>query len=207
MRFRFGAKPLESTEFDSLAGRMYALPRMSNNPADRWFIGAGSIFYSTSSRVIFGQRLYNLVTDNQRLALAAHELVHIRERDARYASRHVTIPAVTGFLTFFLISYAFWHLLLASLLVSLFGWIFLLLIFLASIGSWRKKIELRCDVIAATFVDGQDLIAGLRIQDSLIPRNRKRGFSYRLATKMTPYPSLGEREEAINHVTTKNGLG
>ena len=204
LRLRFAARPFESSELDSLVSRMSVLEKMSTNPKDRWFIGRGSAAYSSKTRVIFGRRFYERLTEAQRLAVAAHELVHIREGDAGYAERHVTIPALVCWLGPFLVSLALWRIFFVAAILGLVGLELCLFSSIYSIRGWRRAAELRCDVVAASFVDGQDLIAALRILDAFISPAQRRGLSYRLAHWMLPYPSLGEREEAIGRVTKES---
>ena len=126
--------------------------------------------------------------------------------DVRYAERHVTFPALIGGLGTFLVSFAVWHTLIAALFLALLGWLFCFIFSIVLVRRWRRAIELRCDVVAASYVDGQELISALRIQDSLISPKQRRGLSYWMASRMFPYPSLSEREEAISRLIKENGL-
>jgi Zn-dependent protease with chaperone function len=198
LRFRFGAKPFQSSELDALAERMNVQTKMSSNSGDRWFIGLGTIAYSTKTRVIFGMRLYERLDGSQRSCVAAHELVHIREGDHGFAERRVTIQSALGAVGIFFISLAIWRVPLASAFLALLGWLVLLILSILLISGWRRNAELRCDTLAALYTDGSQLIAALRIQEALVNTSHRRGLIHWIMNKMFPYPTLAERIEAIS---------
>lgn len=113
--------------------------KMSSNLGDRWFIGIGTIAYSTKTRVIFGKRLYERLDDSQRLCVAAHELAHIREGDHGFAERRVTIQPAVGAVGIFFISLAIWRVPLSSAFLALLGWIVLLILSILLISGWRRS--------------------------------------------------------------------
>jgi Zn-dependent protease with chaperone function len=130
--------------------------------------------------------------------VAAHELVHIREEDGRYVRDHVTIPALLSAFGVFVVSLAVWPIFFLACFLALFGWLAGLLSLTRMNIGWRRRVELRCDVVAASYIDGEDLIAVLAIQDSLIPSRRKGTRAYRRAAKA--YPTFNERVDAIRGV-------
>jgi Zn-dependent protease with chaperone function len=197
LRLWFSAKPFESPELDALADRMLATTRMSGNPRDRWYEGRGSVGYTFRNRVVFGKKLSGMLSGGQRLAVAAHELVHVREDDSRHANTHIVYPAAIVGFAVFLTSLILWRIFPASALFFVVSWTgSLSLLFLGSAG-WRRRVELRCDVVACSYVDGNDLTEVLRIQDSLIPPKMRKTLAYRLASRM--YPSNADREHAIRN--------
>ena len=62
----------------------------------------------------------------------------------------------------------------------------------------EEECELRCDKLAASYTGGSELIAALRIQESLAKPNYRRGLIHRIMNELFPYPTLSERIEAIN---------
>lgn len=171
--------------------------KMNSNSGDRWFIGLGTIAYSTKTRVIFGKRPYEKLNDSQRHCVAAHELAHIREGDHEFAGRRVTIQSAVGSIGIFFISLAIWRIPLGSAFLALLGWLVLLILSIRLIPGWRSA-ELRCDKLAASYTDGSELIAALRIQESLASPNYRKGLIHWIMNRMFPYPTLSVRIEAIS---------
>lgn len=206
LRFMFSAKPFASDDLDDLASRMSALPMMSKDRNDRWFRGRGTTAYSTATRVIFGRDLDERLSDGQRRAVAAHELVHVRERDASYANWHIRIPSLVIAALAYLLT--LWWLrstlpegifmtgeLIFSVLPAVFMLIIAIVVFRLLARPWRRRAEVRCDVIAASVVSPDDLISALRIQEGLLTPKMRKAIAYRLWKG--EYPPHGERERAI----------
>ena len=209
-----GAKPFISNDFDSLAVKMSALQMMKNDPADRWFkvrtLG-GALATSSRDWVFFDSRGYDALSEQQRLAVAAHELTHIRARDADHQRRHVAFPGYVIWGTSFVLTSAQIFAVLptglpmgARLIVIILGfvasffiWIVCLIILLLLNGRWRKAAELRCDLVAASVTSGEDMIAALGAQEALLSPELRKSLRYRVNNRLFPYPSFRERVEAI----------
>ncbi|MDA4119781.1 MAG: M48 family metalloprotease [Thaumarchaeota archaeon] len=212
LRFWFGATPFASAELDALADHMSVSGMLSRNPGDRWFRGPGITAYTRGSRVVFGFELDKKLNDAQKLAVAAHELIHVRERDARHAFWHIDLPAIaTGTAAFVL--FATWLYLvlppytvpvvaMLGLVVGGFAWVCALVVFRTLAKPWRRKTELRCDVMAVAFVDGDDLLAALRLLDTLLTPKLKRKIAYKLWK--SEYPVTYVREAAIRKTMAVN---
>lgn len=211
-----GRTSFQSHELDLLAERMGALRRMNPDSARRWFkvrsLG-GSLAGSSKGKVIFDATQFEKLTDAQLLAVAAHELVHIRENHEGYRKWHVFVPSYLVAASLFLLSLASLPdavpryiiipdsaLVLLSLVFSSVGWTISLLILVILNRGWRKSAELKCDAIASSFVDGRDLIDALKLQDTFVSLKLKSSLQFRWFSWLNPYPSLKEREEAIHRV-------
>lgn len=200
LRLRFSAKPFRSGVLDSLAERMGVLPHMSADPGDRWFTGKNLMAFSNLNRVVIGAPLMSRLTEAQMSAVAAHELVHVREGDSRYTQRRIDIPsAVLGVAFFLAMSFTIASgsilLILVAWLCGFFVWIVARVLLSDRYRAWRRATELRCDKVAASFVNPEDLIAALVIEEAMIPPNIRRSRAYGRAA--TLYPTLAERIEAI----------
>lgn len=208
------ARAFESDDFDSLVERMSVLQMMKASPADRWFkvqsLG-GALATSSKDRVFFDMRAYDALTGSQRLAVAAHELTHIKQRDSRHQQRHVAIPGYLAWGASFLL---YLELMLRALppgppaeassiiavlafVASSFTWLACLVVLLLVNGGWRRAAELRCDLGAVAFTSGEDMIGALRVQEGLLSPELKKSVRYRMNNRLYRYPSFREREEAI----------
>jgi len=208
------SKAFESSDLDSLAERMSVLHMLKKNPADRWFkvqsLG-GALATSSKDRVFFDSRGYDMLTGPQRLAVAAHELTHISQRDPRHQKRHVTIPSYLVWGASFLLYFELmlgalprglpagaWSIVaMLAFVASSFTWLACSIFLLLINGRWRRAAELRCDLAAASYTSGEDMIAVLRIQESLLSLEQKQSVRYRINSRLFHYPSFREREEAI----------
>lgn len=203
-------KPFASGELDELAIRMSVLGRLGKDPKDRWFKGPGLTAYAVGRRVVFGVQFDEKLNDAQRRAVAAHELVHIREGDARKGFWRVTVPSVVAFFIAFTLSARWFYAMLPLYLLSPDATIVILalavIVGLVIFGlgefffrilakPWRRRMELRCDVLAVPFIDGNELIAALGIQDTLLTPSLRRKVTYRLWKG--EYPTTEARAEAI----------
>jgi Zn-dependent protease with chaperone function len=200
---------------------MNVAQKLSPNRSQRWYKAriVGALAVSRKNRVYFDSQPFETLTDAQRLAVAAHELVHIHQGDFAHARTRIVIPTFVA--SAIILAIFFWlvysrtpqyiiesdpdglvilPLIPAALAFWLFGMFFQLLQ-----GSWRRKAELRCDTITATYTDRNALIEALRVQDTLLTPKQKRSFRYRLTKRLRPYPSLQEREDAIRKVMDNRG--
>src|SRR5208283_4610773 len=90
----YRGKRIDSSPFDELAQRMGALPFM-HDKRGRYFLSKARISAVTlGSMVFFGAAYWSHLDDDERLAIAAHEFVHIRSVDSMNKARRVLLPAV-----------------------------------------------------------------------------------------------------------------
>ncbi len=187
---------------------MGALPFLDHNPHQRYFTAKGKFSgISTKSRVFFGTPLFGELTDDERLALVAHEFVHIRERDTRFKFRYQFLPFCFFLTCFFVVPYflgsAFTLLRAVALLASpLWGYLFWVGSIVLVSGRYRR-MELRCDEVAVSFVSGAALITALEKADKMFGPEEKRRLWYRIQARTYPKPE--ERYRAIRLATGLEG--
>ena len=197
VRVWFRAKPLASPELDALAERMGILAWLSPNPGRRYFLSkwnaAGA---SILGRVVFGERYWSMLTEDERLAVCAHEFIHIRHRDSRWRLTHIGLPSIgAAVIAASIASYALGQFVLPSVILAVFAWFLAAYAFTTLNLSNSRRMELRCDTEAAKAVSPSSLVTSLRIADSLISQKVKNGRSDRRPSRS--YPTLEERVNAI----------
>ncbi|MGD0477736.1 MAG: M48 family metalloprotease [Nitrososphaerales archaeon] len=202
----FGGRKFESVELDALAERMGVLGLLGSTKFGRYFKSKSRISaISFGSRIIFGLNCWNRLNEEQRLALGAHEFVHIKERDSQRKVRRLLVPSLIAAVLTFLLWLSFVHSIPLNLAVLSFGLVLALIAWLVTLAlaigvnaRWNRKIELRCDTTAASYVDGEVLIGALEVCDSMVSKKVKNSWTYRLTAKT--YPTQEERVEAIRKV-------
>ena len=194
----------DSPELDALADRMGASRFLWSDVHRRYFKTQKGILASTTGRAVrFGAVLYEMMTPEQRLAVAGHEFVHVRERDPLHNFVYLRLPPLVVWAAVWI--WAFfqpdpWFEILILLLytpVAVFYGPFWLKLLAAK---HFREVELRCDSVAAQYIDGEALISALQLSDSMFnPPSVKNTRRYRNLSKL--YPTLEERAEAIRRST------
>lgn len=201
LRVFFGAKPLRSTELDSLAGRMGVLDRLSSDPLDRYFVtDARSVTaVSLGNKIVFGRSYFDRLSEDERLAVGAHELAHKLEHGNRRANMVWSTLAASSVLMA-LIFLAFHSLLLTE---SAFCLSFLGVMRIRSSREVEKgKLqEIRCDGLAASFVGPEPMIGSLRLAESMSTETSKRNLWRRFGRVSAS--ATEERIRAINCIRPK----
>ena len=189
----FGAKPFDSADLDSLAQRMGVLKLMSPNTRERYFITSANGFTAAAlgNKVVFGRPYYERLSDEERLAVSAHEFGHILDRDncrRKIASKTLLVSLALTVATFL----AFHSVLLTE---SVFCLAFLgLMRILSSRDVERSRLqELKCDSAAASMVGVEPTITSIRLADSMLARRS----GLRLFSRSSTDPSVEERTDAI----------
>jgi Zn-dependent protease with chaperone function len=195
LRTFFGAKPFDSSELDSLAERMGVMPSLGRNPRDRYFTtGARDVTAATlGSKVVFGKSYFERLSDDERLAVCAHEFSHIMDHDnerSKIASSSLGVSLI-------LVTAAFLGSHSVLLAESVFCVSFLGLAgILSSRDAERSRLqELRCDNVAASFVGGGPMIASIRLADSMLIQKSRRSLLRR--SRRNQSPTVDERASAI----------
>ena len=205
IRLVFGGRGFGSEELDLLADRMNVSGLLSRNRNDRYFKTKGrTMALSLGSKVVVGSRFYDRLTADQRLALVAHEFVHIREGDNRFRLKNVLGATVAGAIALLLVSYVGTGSVLLSSFIASVGCLVTLSIVTRVNTERYREMELRCDRIAASYTDGEALITTLRIIESTVSPKIKRSWAYRRAARA--YPTLDQRITAIHGVISR-GMG
>jgi Zn-dependent protease with chaperone function len=156
---------------------------------------------SFGSFVVFGAAFWGLLSDDQRLATAGHEFVHIRSADGIRRAKRVILPSVV-FSGFFFLTWAlsFRNYLNEGVVlvgVTLTLLVYLLGFFVSTLANagWNRRNELRCDVEAAGYVDREAMISALEMWESMVSEKTRKSFAYKLASRA--YPTLAQRRDAI----------
>jgi Zn-dependent protease with chaperone function len=200
LRLFLRAEPFESAELDSLAGRMDALRLLSSNRRERYFrTHVGVAAMSFGNKVVFGARYYDKLTASQREAVGAHEFAHMLGGDYRDKRRRVVLPSLAVPLILSVGSFlAARSALVAEL--AFVAWFLFCFVLLSRRNAMKfREQELRCDSVAASFVEGQQLIDAIRICESM---SRPRG-GRRAGANAGAHPTLDQRIESIGRVTER----
>lgn len=202
IRLWFRGTPFESADLDRLAIRMNVLASLSKNPRDRYYLSKRRLSaHNIANRVIFGRQYWDGLSRDQRVAVCAHEFVHIREGDGKRKAKRLVAPSALFSFIVFVISSITFRSVLGSLLLSVFGWFAGLSILAVLNMRWNRAMELRCDEDAAIYVDAKALITALSAGEALISPKFKRSLAYRIASKS--YPKFEERAQAIRAVAAE----
>ncbi|MGA2664367.1 MAG: M48 family metalloprotease [Nitrososphaerales archaeon] len=214
-RFRLRLVPFSSALLDSVADRM-GVSGLLKGKEERYFLsGRGVSGLCFAGRIVFGGAYWSRLDDAERSAVAAHEFVHIRSRDAKRRLVRVVLPgvAVTGAFTW---AWTYYPLPLPSGIV---GYLLFVPVVVAPIvvllcsyvistllnAPWLRRMELRCDVEAARdgVDDGEALVRALEVWEGMIG-NTRRSLRYRWLSRS--YPTLAERAAAIRRVTGADSI-
>ncbi len=189
-----GAKSFESSEIDSLAERM-KVSQFLGKRTERYFLTRSNVkALSLGNKLLFGVRYYESLAEGQRLAVSAHEFGHILRGDGNFTKMRVLAPALTISLLLAVLSYAITS--SPLLLECMFAFGFLAIFSALSRLNSKDFIaqELGCDMLAASFVDGEALISAIQAAESMRKGKGKRRF-FQLGT--TSHPIIQQRVEAI----------
>jgi Zn-dependent protease with chaperone function len=182
---------------------MGVVKQLAKNSHKRYFrvkkkIGALS---TASGRLIFDEQVYDTLNANERVAVAAHEFVHIRERDWRRQRTHYFAPSIA----IWCVPTILWVVFRNSLPLSVIGILLFVGLPLAIVylpfflrvleAEKSREIELRCDRVAAQFVDPSDLASALIIVDRITTPAMRGKILYRWGVRL--YPTLQEREKIL----------
>jgi Zn-dependent protease with chaperone function len=195
LRTFFGAKPFGSPELDSLAKRMRVLHLMSSNPQDRYFTTDAKTVTAVNlgNKVVFGHLFYERLSEDERLAVSAHEFAHILHHDDRRGVIAVSTLGVSLVLTaaiFFAV-----HSVLITEVFFCLSFLGLMWIRSSRDADRSRLQELKCDSMAASFVGGQPMISSIRLAESLLVQRSGVGFFRR--TRKNGDPTVEERTRAI----------
>lgn len=203
-------EPFKSPQLDELAERMSVLSRL--NGKQRYFLSKRAYSaFSFPGGIAFGKWYWSNLDDGERLAIAAHEFSHIKSNDGIRRFWRIALPSLVVTLVVMLT--------VASVLVyspsmTTFALVGVALgtaltfacsfVLMSSINAgWRRSMELDCDIEAAKYTNGEDLIHALSLWDSVISDKTRKTLQYRILSSL--YPTLSERAQAIRVTIDRNG--
>jgi len=201
LRAFFGAKGLQSAELDSLAERMGVMPLLSSDPLNRYLLTRAKnvTALSLGNKIVFGRSYYERLTDEQRLAVGAHELGHILEEDKGRLNIAWSTLAASSALT--VASFLALHSVLLAESVFCLSFLGAMRVLSSREVERGRLQELKCDNLATSFVGGEPMIASLRIAISI--RNQKSGRRFLRRLNKSPVSAVEERISAINAFSQK----
>lgn len=166
LRAFFGARPFASSQLDTLAERMGVSGLQSPDPQKRYFITntKGVTAANVGDKIVFGRLYFESLSDEQRLAVGAHEFAHSLDR------HNERLNVAAGSLLGSSASAATAYALSGSVLIAELA--FLVSFFVAmGILSPREAVknshrELQCDRIAVSFVSSEAMVSSLRLAET-----------------------------------------
>ena len=203
LRFARRLESFDSPQLDALAERMGVLGRL--NRKQRFFLSKrGYSAFSFPGGVGFGRAYWEHLDEAERMAIAAHEFSHIRSNDLLRRFLRMVLPpaAVTLGVMIPLVSWTnalpdsvfpVVLLFVAVATVALYTSTYALVALLNA--PWRRRVEMKCDVVAAKYTDGEALIRALSLWEGAVSGKARRTVRHRFLSRN--YPSLAERAEAI----------
>jgi Zn-dependent protease with chaperone function len=197
VRVFLGARPFESSQLDDLAERMNATHLLSGNRRDRYFttrVGVPAL--SLGNKVLFGTSYYENLTEKQRLAVAAHEFAHMLEHKGRQ-NRRIIVPCLVVPLVLAAVAIGITGSILLSELSMLTGFLGTFLVMNRLNAGRSRHEELKCDSLAASFVDGNELISAIETWEKLGKPRSRRGKAF---PGSRSHPTLDQRIETVGAV-------
>lgn len=168
----YRGKRFDSPPLDQLAERMGAISRL-NDSRGRYFLTEAKISaLNFGTAILLGSEFWSRLNEDQRLGIVAHEFVHVRSPELKRRVIRLLLPSLAlagAFFSWWV--YSFRDYLLPGVLpgVLVFGGLFALIFFVIGLfastqlnAGWNRRNEIRCDVEAASYVDGEALIGGPR---------------------------------------------
>jgi Zn-dependent protease with chaperone function len=195
MRVFLGARAFKSSELDSLAESMSVSSHLSCNAGERYFLTKTNIAaLSLGNKLLFGSRYYASLTEDQRLAVAAHEFGHVLG-DGGERMKRLVVPAIAVSVLFAFAVAVGTGSTIALMLASLLGFTGAVAALSTIDSDHYLKHEMSCDKLAASFVDGEALVEAIHVAESLrnAGTNRLASFRRHVGTN----PSMRLRIDAI----------
>jgi Zn-dependent protease with chaperone function len=200
--------PLQSEALDALAEVMHVNRILKKGKSKRYFkarfLLAGGL--SSFNRVFFDSKYLQMLLPDELLAVGAHEFTHINERHGekrflRIFGPSLIIGALAGIIGFFdfglieSVSLFFnsGKVLTCFFVAAVFFWITMI----SSsyfIAKWNCQQEIKCDLSAVKFANGEAMITALEKLKQRFPK-KSNVFLTRLSPKY--YPTLEQRTKII----------
>jgi Zn-dependent protease with chaperone function len=205
--------PFQSESLDDLAETMQVNRILKKGRLKRYyksrFLQAGGL--SSFDRIFFDAKYLQMLSPDELLAIGAHEFTHINEKHGekrllRIFGRSLVIAAAIGAMVFFnfaIIEQISFFSNFGRLLSSFFFSVILFWIaFWASFylnSRWNREQEIKCDLSAVKFANGEAMISALIKLNQLRPRKMTR------LNRLLPtlYPTLDQRINAIRKENEK----
>jgi Zn-dependent protease with chaperone function len=196
------ASPFSSESLDSLAEIMLVTTTLKKTKLDRYYkarLRVGGMAFL--DRIFFDANYFDTLLADEVLAVAAHELTHLKKRHGAKKFFRLTVPsAIIGVLMGFFVFFNFASMdpiplvgslgkVLSSLLAALFFGFFGLVVALYVNAKWLRSQETECDLSSVKYLNGEPMITALIKLNNLRPRRITR--IERFLPKL--YPTLEQR--------------
>ncbi len=152
-------------------------------------------------RIFFDTNYFNTLLPDEVLAVAAHELTHLKKRHGTKKFFRLTVPSATiGVLMGFIVFFNFTAInamplvgslgkVVSSLLATLFFGFFGLVAALFANAKWLRNQETECDLSSVKYLNGEPMITAMIKLNNLRPQRNTR--IERVLPKL--YPTIEQR--------------
>jgi Zn-dependent protease with chaperone function len=177
------ATPFPSESLDNLADTMHVSGILKKTKLDRYYkarLRVGGMAFL--DRIFFDATYFNTLLPDEMLAVAAHELTHLKKRHGTKKFFRLTFPsALIGVLMGFLVFFNFASIdpiplvgslgkVVSSLLAALFFGFFGLVATLFANAKWLRNQETECDLSSVKYLNGEPMITAMIKLNNLRPK-------------------------------------
>ncbi len=206
------ASPYPSESLDNLAETMHVSRILKKPKLDRYYkarLRVGGMAFL--DRIFFDANYFDALLPDEVLAVAAHELTHLKKRHGIKKFFRLTVPSATiGVLMGFFVFSNFAAIntmpligslgkVVSSLLATLFFGFFGLVAALFVNAKWLRSQETECDLSSVKYLNGEPMITAMIKLNNLRPQRNNRIERY--LPKL--YPTIEQRINDIR-VATEN---
>ncbi len=206
------ASPFPSESLDNLAETMDISRILKKPMSDRYYkarLRVGGMAFL--DRIFFDATYFDTLLPDEVLAVAAHELTHLKKRHGTKKFFRLTVPsALIGVLTGLLVFFNFSSIdpiplvdslgkVVSSLLATLFFGFFGLVAALYVNAKWLRNQETECDLSSVKYLNGEPMITAMIKLNNLRPQRITR--IERFLPKL--YPTIEERINDIRAAVEK----
>ena len=196
------ASPFPSESLDNLAKTMHVSRILKKTKLDRYYkarLRVGGMAFL--DRIFFDTNYFNTLLPDEVLAVAAHELTHLKKRHGTKKFFRLTVPSATiGVLMGFIVFFTFTAInaiplvgslgkVVSSLLATLFFGFFGLVAALFANAKWLRNQETECDLSSVKYLNGEPMITAMIKLNNLRPQRNTR--IERVLPKL--YPTIEQR--------------
>jgi Zn-dependent protease with chaperone function len=177
------ATPFQSESLDNLAETMHVSTILKKPKLDRYYkarLRVGGMAFL--DRIFFDATYFNTLLPDEMLAVAAHELTHLKKRHGTKKFFRLTVPsALIGVLMSFLVFFNFESIdpiplvgslgkVGSSLLAAVFFGFFGLVAALFANAKWLRNQETECDLSSVKYLNGEPMITAMIKLNNLRPK-------------------------------------
>lgn len=196
------ASPFPSESLDNIAETMQVSRILKKTKLDRYYkarLRVGGMAFL--DRIFFDATYFDMLLPDEVLAVAAHELTHLKKRHGTKKFFRLTVPsAMIGVLIGFFVFFNFASInaipfigslgkVVSSLLATFFFGFFGLVAALFVNAKWLRSQETECDLSSVKYLNGEAMITAMIKLNNLRPQRNTR--IERFLPKL--YPTIEQR--------------